>query len=525
MKALVINLTRFGDLLQTQPVVSGLVQNGYETSLMCLENFAGTADLMQKVSSTFAMPGASVLAALDRDWRESLKIFETFCAEVLIKIDPDLIVNLTPSLPARMLAMRFGRMEGKVRELRGFAVDSFGFNADTTPWAGFLQVASSNRGASPFNVVDLFSRVAGLGDTIPFKLAEPSFEMKGAVDKHFAGINGVEGFVGFQPGASEERRRWPVKYFKELGERLWKELRIVPVLLGTKGELHLGDRILEGASFPSVNLMGKTGLPELAAVLGKLDVLVTNDTGTMHLAAGSGTPVAAIFLATAQPWDTGPAAVNSLCLEPDVDCHPCPFGVKCPHDNMCRHEVSADVVFEEVSQFISEGVWKPVSGKGARLYLTGRDELGFMSLTSISGHTETDRYKWIKLQRELYRRFLDGEDLLAHERPVVSLSIEFCLRLTKPLSEARDLLFLLSKQAELLQGNPMESLKVKFLANFQKIQDILSSCPELTVLSSLWYFESRANDTMQGLSFLFKRYRDLLSAFYLSLNEVGTTLV
>ncbi|SMF19037.1 glycosyltransferase family 9 protein [Desulfovibrio gilichinskyi] len=517
MKALVINLTRFGDLLQTQPVVSGLVQNGYETSIMCLENFAGTTDLMRDVSLTFALPGASVLAALDRDWRESLKLFEIFCAEVLEQIDPDLIVNLTPSLPARLLAMRFSRMEGKVRELRGFAVDSFGFNADTTPWAGFLQVASANRGASPFNVVDLFSRVAGLGNTVPFKLADPSPEMKVASDILFAEtIDGAEGYVGFQPGASEERRRWPVKYFRELGERLWKELRKVPVLLGTKGERHLGDRILEGASFPSVNLMGKTGLPELAAVLGKLDVLVTNDTGTMHLAAGAGTPVAAIFLATAQPWDTGPAAVNSLCLEPDVDCHPCPFGVPCPHDNMCRYEVSADAVFEAVSKFITKGVWEASTLKGARLYLTGRDELGFMSLTSRSDHNDTDRYKWIMLQRELYRRFLDDEDISAltlHGEPP---SLEFRLRLVRPLSEARDILFLLSKQAQLLQDNPMENLKVKFLANFQKIQDILSSCPELTVLSSLWYFESRANDTMDGLALLLSRYMGLVSALYVS---------
>ncbi|WP_291328626.1 glycosyltransferase family 9 protein [Desulfovibrio sp. UCD-KL4C] len=517
MKALVINLTRFGDLLQTQPVVSGLVQNGYETSILCLENFAGTMDLMQDVFSTFALPGASVLAALDRDWRESLKLFETFCAEVLIQVDPDLIVNLTPSLPARLLAMRFSRMEGKVRKVRGFAIDSFGFNADTTPWAGFLQVASTNRGASPFNVVDLFSRVAGLGDTVPFKLADPSPKMKAAADILLGGIiEGAEGFVGFQPGASEERRRWPVKYFRELGERLWRELRKIPVLLGTKGEQTLGDRILEGASFPSLNLMGKTGLPELAAVLGKLDVLVTNDTGTMHLAAGEGTPVAAVFLATAQPWDTGPAAANSLCLEPEVDCHPCPFGVPCPHDNMCRHAIKADVVFEAVSKFIIKGEWVPSTVKGARQYLTGHDELGFMSLSSLSGHDETDRYKWITLQRELYRRFLDEEDISALILTSTPPSLEFRLRLTKSLSEVRDLLFLLSKQAELLQGNPMESLKIKFLANLQKIQDILSSCPELTVLSSLWSFESRANDTMDGLALLLKRYRSLVFALHVS---------
>ncbi|OEU66888.1 MAG: glycosyl transferase [Desulfovibrio sp. S3730MH75] len=523
MKALVINLTRFGDLLQTQPVISGLKLAGYESSIMCLDNFSGTTPLMRDVASTFAVPGASVLAALDRDWRKALLLFESFCAEIEEQLDPDLIINLTPSLPARLLAMRFTRNGNKVRELRGFAVDNFGFNADTSPWAGFLQVASANRGASPFNVVDLFNRVAGLGDTVQFKLAEPSIEMNVVADELLVPpiyegtqVDTVQGYVGFQPGASEDRRRWPVEHFRELGNKLWNELRRVPVLLGTEGEQGIGCRIIEGASFPSINLMGKTGLAELSAVLGKLDLLVTNDTGTMHLAAGRGVPVAAIFLATAQPWDTGPAAENLLCLEPDVDCHPCPFGVPCPIDNMCRHEVSGTYVFDAVAHFLLTGEWGSPEKAGARAYLTGRDDQGFMALSSLSGHDTSDRYKWIKLQRDLYRRFLDGEDLSALKPADVVPSSEFRSKLISPLAEARDLLFLLTKQALLLQANPIESMKVKFLANFQKIHDIFSSKPELVVLSSLWYFESRAHDSMDGLALLLERYRGLVSALYFS---------
>ncbi|WP_421902879.1 glycosyltransferase family 9 protein [Maridesulfovibrio sp.] len=513
MKALVINLTRFGDLLQTQPVITALADQGYEVGVMCLKNFAGTTQLLRNVARTFSLPGASLLASLDRDWRVAVNIFESYCAEIEESFDPELVINLTPSVSSRLISLRLG----KGREVRGFAMDDFGFNADTSRWAGFLQMASANRGSSPFNVVDLFSKVAGINKPAPFELADSTPEMKIAALKLLENpVPGAEGFVGFQPGASEDRRRWPVEYFRKLGLRLWKEKRRVPVLLGTESEKGLGERILQGAEFPSVNLMGGTSLPELAAVLRRLDLLVTNDTGTMHLAAGAGTPLAAIFLATAQPWDTGPAAANLCCFEPDLDCHPCPFGKECVYDHLCRREVEPDAVFGAVSSFIDSGRWPLIENRGVRAYLTGRDERGMISLSSLSGHEQSDRHKWIILQRELYRRFLDGDEFVEAELPKIELSPDMRARLLSALNSCRDVLFLLSKQAVILQADPIEAMKVKFLANLQKIQDILSSCPELSVLSSMWMVESRVHESMDGLMEQLNRYMVLVRAISVS---------
>ncbi|MFW5499504.1 MULTISPECIES: glycosyltransferase family 9 protein [unclassified Maridesulfovibrio] len=514
MKALVINLTRFGDILQTQPVITSLTDQGYEVGVMCLKNFAGTTQLLRNVTRTFSLPGSSLLASLDRDWREAVNVFESYCTEIEESFDPALVINLTPSVSSRLITLRLGRG----REVRGFAMDDFGFNADTSRWAGFLQMASANRGSSPFNVVDLFCKVAGINKPAPFELAEPTPEMKLAALKLLENpAPGAQGFVGFQPGASEDRRRWPVAYFRALGRRLWKEKRMVPVLLGTEGERGLGERILQGAEFPSVNLMGGTSLQELAAVLRRIDLLVTNDTGTMHLAAGSGTPLAAIFLATAQPWDTGPAAANLCCFEPDLDCHPCPFGKKCAYENVCRREVEPDAVFDAIAYFIDSGEWPRIENKGVRVYLTGKDERGMISLTSLSGHTQSDRYKWIVLQRELYRRFLDGDEFVAAELPKMTFSPDLRSRLLSALNSCRDVLFLLSKQAVILQADPIEAMKMKFLANLQKIQDILSSCPELSVLSSMWMLESRTHESMDGVMDQLNRYMALVGAMSVSI--------
>jgi ADP-heptose:LPS heptosyltransferase len=62
MNLLLVNLTRFGDLLQTQPVVHGLRAQGHRVGLVCLENFAGAAALLEGVDHVAALPGSALLA-------------------------------------------------------------------------------------------------------------------------------------------------------------------------------------------------------------------------------------------------------------------------------------------------------------------------------------------------------------------------------------------------------------------------------------------------------------------------------
>lgn len=83
MNILIINLTRFGDLIQTQPVISGYKSLGHRIGLVCLENFASAATLMDGVDAVFPFPGAGLLAGLDADWREAVRNAVEFKASVL----------------------------------------------------------------------------------------------------------------------------------------------------------------------------------------------------------------------------------------------------------------------------------------------------------------------------------------------------------------------------------------------------------------------------------------------------------
>lgn len=69
MRVLIINLTRFGDLLQTQPLIHELHEQGHSVGLVCLENFLGAAEFLTEVDWLVPLPGSRLLRSLDGDWR------------------------------------------------------------------------------------------------------------------------------------------------------------------------------------------------------------------------------------------------------------------------------------------------------------------------------------------------------------------------------------------------------------------------------------------------------------------------
>lgn len=482
MHTQVINLTRFGDLLQTQAVFSGLRRKGGRASLICLDAFKGAAALLRDVDAVHALPGAKLLALLDRDWSLA-------AAQLCAWLDsasadaPDGVLNLTPTLAGRLLgrAVRGG-------DILGFGLDGEGFGQYSTPWAVFLQAASAYRGCSPFNLVDLFQRVAGL-DPGEFRLRVPdAASMARAAD--LLAPAGDCARVAFQLGASQDYRRWPVEAFVRAGRVLWSRTGRSPVLLGTASEGELARRFTELADYPCTDLTGRTDLTTLAAVLSRMDLLLTNDTGTMHLAAGLGVPVAAVFLATAQPFDTGPYLEGSVSLEPDLPCHPCSFGERCPRGLACRQAVDGEAVGELLAAGPFPGIRSVPAGFPARVWLARRDGRGFMDLVSLSGHDGEDRSRWIRIQRKVYRQFLDQEAGDVAE-PWRGPDSEFRRGLEEELRRCALMLTLLEEQGRLLVLRPDSPVKARFLANCRALEDIFAASPALGVLGPMWRYQSR----------------------------------
>ncbi len=517
MRTLLINLTRFGDLLQCQAAVSGLAAKGASPALVCLDNFAGAASLLCGLSGVYPLSGAGLLALLEQGWPGALTSLDAWKRGLRCSFSFDRVCNLTPMVSARLL----GRYLAEEGELAGFGLDRLGFGDTTDPWASFLQGASRVRGVSPFNVVDLFRKVVKVGDLpADARLRAPEPE---ALDVQRALLlkrapDGCKGFVALQLGASEERRRWRAQSFAAVGDALWQREKLCPVLVGSGGERPLGEEYRRHAASPCVDRMGETSLPELAALLAASRLLITNDTGTMHLAAGLGTPVLALFFATAQPWDTGPYQEGSCSLEPDLPCHPCAFGTDCPDNHRCLRVVRPESVLDLALAFLRTGAWEGAADiAGARVWKSRFDSRGFMDLVSLSGHEGTERTVWLREQRRVYSQFLDRDRSkpFAPQRRETPLPLppEAAAVLDRELGQAALLLDALTQQGRLLRQNPLPQVRQRFFSTWQRMAGLLHASPRLAALSLLWREETQGSDDLDVMLILAEHYLALFTAF------------
>jgi heptosyltransferase I len=125
------------------------------------------------------------------------------------------------------------------------------------------------------------------------------------------------------PGARWNNKRWPPEHFAELIRRLADKFpgACFPIL-GSKDDQPLGDAISRTLPERCLNLCGATSLPEMIEWLRLCDLLVTNDSGPMHVAAALGKPLVALFGPT-EPRRTGPYGQLENVLRLDLPCSPC----------------------------------------------------------------------------------------------------------------------------------------------------------------------------------------------------------
>ncbi len=158
--------------------------------------------------------------------------------------------------------------------------------------------------------------------------------------------------IALQPGATYgPAKRWPAHSFAELARRLLTGGADIAVL-GGPGDADVVAAVRDGAE-GVLDLCGRTRVGVLGAVLRSADLLVTNDTGPMHLAAAVGTRVVAIFGSTSPTW-TGPCGEEHRVIAHAVPCAPC-FQRTCEIDYVCLDRIEVDRVEQEVQELLAGG--------------------------------------------------------------------------------------------------------------------------------------------------------------------------
>ncbi len=165
------------------------------------------------------------------------------------------------------------------------------------------------------------------------------------------GLTASDVVVGINPGSTYGgAKRWLPDRFAEVAERLCRTVResrdqqVSVVIFGAKGEERLGQEIAARLSSRSLVLSGSTTIRELMAAVKRCAMLLSNDTGPMHIAAAFQVPVVAIFGPT--DWrTTSPFGGAHAVVRQPVDCAPCLLR-ECPIDHRCMTGVSVDQVYE-----------------------------------------------------------------------------------------------------------------------------------------------------------------------------------
>jgi lipopolysaccharide heptosyltransferase II len=117
-------------------------------------------------------------------------------------------------------------------------------------------------------------------------------------------------------------KRWPIPYWAILIDKLVREQGAQVILTGAPADLPLIESLLRRVQEQAINLAGKTSLPQLVALLQRADLVISGDSGPMHIAAAVGTPLIAIHGPT-DPALSGPISPTATILRSDIWCSPC----------------------------------------------------------------------------------------------------------------------------------------------------------------------------------------------------------
>ena len=377
----ILNLTRFGDLIQTTPVLLGLRKRYPEAELHLIvkTRFREVAELLPGVDAIHDIDGdALACLMLDQD-ASFLDAFRRVrdIADELARIHFDLVLNFTHS---RTSAVLLSLLDAE--RTIGFNLDRQGFRHVENPWLQHMSSLVRARRVTRYNLVDVYLGAAGLiGCGEPLRVIIPPSARHFAEERLRPGVP----LVAVQLGASSDTKAWAVKrYARTLNEltRLLPGLQVV--LVGVPAERGLARELCSACpAVPFVQLVGETSVSELAAVIERCNMLLTGDTGTMHLAGAVGTTTCAIFVGLGNPWETAVYAEGHWALMSRLGCAPCHHFVKCGYP-ACHDDVPGEWLAELLSRIVRGEQPEDIAPlPRADLYRTRFDESGLLDLVPV----------------------------------------------------------------------------------------------------------------------------------------------
>ena len=412
---LIIHLSRLGDMLQSLPAVKLLREENPRSRITYfgITEFCQILKNVPWIDNLVTVPWHEIRGVMgEYDDVRSDTLDHLFMRIPELNDEYETVINLTHNWVSAYLTEKV-----KAAEKRGRVFSENNEIRVSGRWGKYLFAMVKNQEDNPFNLVDIYMGMAGVTN----RPATPCLPTNPAVDSSALSYLAGLGYdtdrlsVGFQLGTTKLNKRWPLENFVELGRILSLDLDAQIVLFGSEDEREFEDRFKELADYPFISLIGQTDLGEIGSYLKQVDVLVSNDTGPMHIAAAVGTKVVGIFSGIAYYGVGGPYGSGNIAIQSNYPCAPCTGSTACS-DPLCREVIKPAVVARGVK--IALGCEEPSScpGNGASLYRSSFNADGTLQYRLIDGGTDgflpwlrSSNYNKVVLARSLWSDWLGLE--------------------------------------------------------------------------------------------------------------------
>ncbi len=299
-RILVIRFSSLGDILLTAPALRALRRRFPDAhiDLLVAGEYADAASLIPGPDRILTFDRSSGLGGL-------LRLRSDLSRRYSLLVD---LQNSTRSVFLRAATMPTMWVKAKRYRLRRWLLVRFKWNL----YRSIIPV--------PSRYLNAMAQIGADDDGLGLCLQVPDAAIAAAGE--FLSTAGIHGqpHVVFCPGARHFTKRWPADRWAEVGRRLIEEGKKV-IIFGAQDEKELVQNISN--SVPgSLQLTGQA-IPKIAAVMKSAQVVISNDSGLMHLAAGVGTPVIAIFGPTVEEFGFFPFRARSEVIQQKLACRPC----------------------------------------------------------------------------------------------------------------------------------------------------------------------------------------------------------
>lgn len=317
MRILVSQITRMGDVIQTSPLFDIIKRKYPDSHITALVRSIGKpiAERIPQVDDVVVYDEDDLF--LDLVSEDSGRLVQAYnrtdaMVQDLRKRGFDLIYNCTHSTTSALLL----KVVGCANIIGTDFSDDWRF-VIRGPWVNYFFTSVMSREFNSLNVCDVGQRFeldadgpAGLAFAVTDADREAAHALMTA-----RGLDDGAPILCIQLGASDDNKRWSMGYFAALAQRIRNEFGAHIVLVGVDSEKRFGEAFEALAPGLAVHLFGQTSIPVLAALLEASRLLVTNDTGTMHIAAAVGCPIVLVSVGYVQFRETGPYSGGCYAIE------------------------------------------------------------------------------------------------------------------------------------------------------------------------------------------------------------------